>query len=133
MSVSPPLRVRRMQLQRAGRRSRPSIPTEHLESVFDLWVYPRRQPLWRGLRVSGLWLPGPRRLQRCEEHRASVLRRRENADDRGAPIDVRLNRRRLNVSGEYDLPASSGRRTGVHSKRLPSTKRAGPLPPSEVG
>ena len=35
------------------------------------------------------------------------LRRRQNADDGGAPVDVRLNRGTLNVSGEYDLPASS--------------------------
>jgi len=33
------------------------------------------------------------------------LRRRQNADDGGAPVDVRLNRGTLNVSGEYDLPA----------------------------
>ena len=36
------------------------------------------------------------------------LRRRQNADDGGAPVGVRLNRGTLNVSGEYDLPASSG-------------------------
>jgi transposase len=35
------------------------------------------------------------------------LRRRQNADDGGAPVDVRLNRGTLNVSGEYTLPASS--------------------------
>jgi putative transposase len=35
------------------------------------------------------------------------LRRRQNADDGGAPVDVRLNRGTVNVSGEYDLPASS--------------------------
>ena len=35
------------------------------------------------------------------------LRRRQNADAGGAPVDVRLNRGTLNVSGEYDLPASS--------------------------
>ncbi|MUV59441.1 transposase [Halobacterium sp. CBA1126] len=35
------------------------------------------------------------------------LRRRQNADDGGAPVDVRLNRGTLNVSGEYNLPASS--------------------------
>ena len=33
------------------------------------------------------------------------LRRRQNADDGGAPVDVRLNRGTLNVSGEYNLPA----------------------------
>ncbi|WP_121821972.1 RNA-guided endonuclease InsQ/TnpB family protein [Halostella salina] len=35
------------------------------------------------------------------------LRRRQNADAGGAPVDVRLNRGTLNVSGEYELPASS--------------------------
>ncbi|WP_436928397.1 RNA-guided endonuclease InsQ/TnpB family protein [Halosimplex halobium] len=35
------------------------------------------------------------------------LRRRQNADDGGAPVDVRLNRGTVNVSGEYNLPASS--------------------------
>jgi IS605 OrfB family transposase len=35
------------------------------------------------------------------------LRRRQNADDGGAPVDVRLNRGTLNVSGEYNPPASS--------------------------
>ncbi|MDZ7746879.1 MAG: transposase [Halobacteriales archaeon] len=34
------------------------------------------------------------------------LRRRQNADDGGAPVDVRLNRGTLNVSGEYVPPAS---------------------------
>jgi hypothetical protein len=34
-------------------------------------------------------------------------RRRQNADDGGAPVDVRLNRGTLNASGEYDLPALS--------------------------
>ena len=34
------------------------------------------------------------------------FRRRQNADDGGAPVDVRLNRGTLNVSGEYDLPAA---------------------------
>jgi hypothetical protein len=34
------------------------------------------------------------------------LRRRQNADDGGAPVDVRLNRGTLNVSGEYTLPAA---------------------------
>ncbi|WP_436927972.1 RNA-guided endonuclease InsQ/TnpB family protein [Halosimplex amylolyticum] len=34
------------------------------------------------------------------------LRRRQNADDGGAPVDVRLNRGTLNVSGEYQPPAS---------------------------
>ncbi|RLM83596.1 transposase, partial [Halobellus sp. Atlit-38R] len=34
------------------------------------------------------------------------LRRRQNADDGGAPVDVRLNRGTLNVSGEYNPPAS---------------------------
>jgi len=36
------------------------------------------------------------------------LRRRQNADDGGAPVDVRLNRGTLNVSGEYVPPASTG-------------------------
>jgi IS605 OrfB family transposase len=35
------------------------------------------------------------------------LRRRQNADDGGAPVDVRLNRGTLNVSGEYNPPAST--------------------------
>jgi IS605 OrfB family transposase len=35
------------------------------------------------------------------------LRRRQNAGDGGAPVDVRLNRGTLNVSGEYVPPASS--------------------------
>jgi transposase, IS605 OrfB family, central region len=35
------------------------------------------------------------------------LRRRQNADDGGAPVDVRLNRGTLNVSGEYVPPASA--------------------------
>ncbi len=35
------------------------------------------------------------------------LRCRQNADDGGAPVDVRLNRGTLNVSGEYVPPASS--------------------------
>nr|WP_224214621.1 zinc ribbon domain-containing protein [Natrinema longum] len=34
------------------------------------------------------------------------LHRRQNADDGGAPVDVRLNRGTLNVSGEYVPPAS---------------------------
>jgi transposase len=34
------------------------------------------------------------------------LRRRQNAGDGGAPVDVRLNRGTLNVSGEYVPPAS---------------------------
>jgi putative transposase len=34
------------------------------------------------------------------------LRRRQNANDGGAPVDVRLNRGTLNVSGEYVPPAS---------------------------
>jgi IS605 OrfB family transposase len=34
------------------------------------------------------------------------LRRRQNADDGGAPVDVRLNRGTLNVGGEYVPPAS---------------------------
>ncbi len=34
------------------------------------------------------------------------LRRRQNADDGGAPVDVRLNRGTLNVSGDYVPPAS---------------------------
>jgi len=33
------------------------------------------------------------------------LRRRQNAGDGGAPVDVRLNRGTLNVSGEYNPPA----------------------------
>ena len=33
------------------------------------------------------------------------LRRRQNADAGGAPVDVRLNRGTLNVSGEYNPPA----------------------------
>jgi putative transposase len=39
--------------------------------------------------------------------REASRQRRQNADDGGAPVDVRLNRGTLNVSGEYDLPASS--------------------------
>jgi transposase len=35
------------------------------------------------------------------------LRRRQNADDGGAPVDVRLNRGTLNVSGEYNPPATT--------------------------
>ena len=35
------------------------------------------------------------------------LRRRQNADDGGAPVDVRLNRGTLNVSGEYTPPATT--------------------------
>ncbi|RBI60157.1 transposase [halophilic archaeon] len=35
------------------------------------------------------------------------LRRRQNADDGGAPVDVRLNRGTLNVSGKY-VPSASG-------------------------
>ena len=35
------------------------------------------------------------------------LRRRQNADDGGAPVDVRLNRGTVNVSGEYNPPASA--------------------------
>ena len=35
------------------------------------------------------------------------LRRRQNAGDGGAPVDVRLNRGTLNVSGEYVPPAST--------------------------
>jgi IS605 OrfB family transposase len=35
------------------------------------------------------------------------LRRRQNADAEGAPVDVRLNRGTLNVSGEYNPPASA--------------------------
>ncbi|ELY51408.1 transposase, IS605 OrfB family protein [Natronorubrum bangense JCM 10635] len=34
------------------------------------------------------------------------LRRRQNAGDGGAPVDVRLNRGTLNVSGDYVPPAS---------------------------
>jgi len=36
------------------------------------------------------------------------LRRRQNANDGGAPVDVRLNRGTLNVSGEYLPPTVSG-------------------------
>jgi len=35
------------------------------------------------------------------------LRRRQSAGDGGAPVDVRLNRGTLNVSGEYNPPAST--------------------------
>ena len=35
------------------------------------------------------------------------LRRRQNAADGGAPVDVRLNRGTLNVSGEYVPPATA--------------------------
>jgi hypothetical protein len=35
------------------------------------------------------------------------LSRRQNAGDGGAPVDVRLNRGTLNVSGEYVPPAST--------------------------
>ena len=35
------------------------------------------------------------------------LRRRQNADDGGAPVGVRLNRGTLNVSGEYNPPATT--------------------------
>jgi len=35
------------------------------------------------------------------------LRRRQSAGDGGAPVDVRLNRGTLNVSGEYNPPATS--------------------------
>ena len=38
--------------------------------------------------------------------RGASRQRRQNADDGGAPVDVRLNRGTLNVSGKYDLPAS---------------------------
>jgi hypothetical protein len=43
------------------------------------------------------------------------LRRRQNAADRGAPVDVRLNRGTLNVSGEY-VPLPLRHRTGVRAK-----------------
>ena len=54
-------------------------------------------------------------LRRPQKSSISVVRtrrgasrqRRQNADDGGAPVDVRLNRGTLNVSGEYDLPASA--------------------------
>ncbi len=39
--------------------------------------------------------------------RVASRQRRQNADDGGAPVDVRLNRGTLNVSGEYVPPASA--------------------------
>ncbi|SDJ77712.1 transposase, IS605 OrfB family, central region [Halovenus aranensis] len=44
------------------------------------------------------------------------LRRNQTGDDGGAPLGVRLNSGTLNVNGEYESPASTEARTGVHAE-----------------
>jgi hypothetical protein len=61
------------------------------------------------------------------------LRCQQNADDGGAPVDVRLNRGTLNVSEEFDLPASFEAWNGSPRESPTLNERVGPLPPSEVG
>ena len=50
--------------------------------------------------------PQKSKISGVRTRRGASRQRRQNADDGGAPVDVRLNRRRLNVSGEYVPPAS---------------------------
>jgi len=52
------------------------------------------------------------------------LRRRQNAADGGAPVDVALNRGMLNVSGEYAPPATTDGGIERESTRKPSPQRA---------
>jgi IS605 OrfB family transposase len=52
------------------------------------------------------------------------LRRRQNAGDGGAPVDVRLNRGTLNVSGEYHPPATADGGIERESTRKPHPQRA---------
>jgi len=52
------------------------------------------------------------------------LRRRQNAADGGAPVDVALNRGMLNVSGEYAPPATTDGGIERESMRKPSPQRA---------
>ncbi|MEF8841052.1 MAG: transposase, partial [Haloarculaceae archaeon] len=52
------------------------------------------------------------------------LRRRQNAGDGGAPVDVRLNRGTLNVSGEYHPPATADGGIERESTRKPHPRRA---------
>ena len=51
--------------------------------------------------------PQKSKISGVRTRRSASRQRRQNADDGGAPVDVRLNRGTLNVSGEYNLPASS--------------------------
>jgi len=44
------------------------------------------------------------------------LRRNQTGGDEGAPLGVRLNSGTLNVNGEYESPASTEARTGVHAE-----------------
>ena len=100
-----------------------AVLTEHEWVVTE--GYLRRVRTLRGLRT------GPRRVthddnrhgenfecldcgyQNHADYNASkniglqYLRRRQNADAGGAPVDVRLNRGTLNVSGKYNPPASA--------------------------
>jgi IS605 OrfB family transposase len=52
------------------------------------------------------------------------LRRRQTAGDGGAPVDVRLNRGTLNVSGEYHPPATADGGIERESTRKPHPQRA---------
>jgi len=49
------------------------------------------------------------------------LRRTQTGDDGGAPLGVRLNSGTLNVNGEYEPPAATEARTGVHAESHPFT------------
>ena len=49
------------------------------------------------------------------------LRRNQTGGDGGAPLGVRLNSGTLNVNGEYESPADSSARTGVHAESPPFT------------
>jgi transposase len=47
------------------------------------------------------------------------LRRNQTGGDEGAPLGVRLNSGTLNVNGEYESPAETSARTGVHAESHP--------------
>jgi len=55
------------------------------------------------------YLRGPQKspISGVQTRRFASRQRRQNADAEGAPVDVRLNRGTLNVSGEYVPPAST--------------------------
>jgi IS605 OrfB family transposase len=49
------------------------------------------------------------------------LRRNQTGGDEGAPLSVRLNSGMLNANGEYEPPASTEARAGVHAESHPFT------------
>jgi len=49
------------------------------------------------------------------------LRRNQTGDGGGAPLGVRLNNGMLNENGEYESPAVSPARSGVHAESHPFT------------